>query len=226
MGTELRREYRERLADIEDQLLVMGERALGMLARALDAITGRDPGAATEVIHTDDQLDREYAGVQDAILTTLALQAPVARDLRLVAALLHANIHVERMGDLCVNIARFAELGADDAGDPELIAQIDQMGQLAIRAGRRALEAFAARDPEAARELPVLDDPIDQLNRGLFRRLIDLGGADEQQLDWAIRMVLVARYLERFGDHAVDIAEQAIFAVTGDMVELSSNSPR
>lgn len=223
---ELRREFRDRLARIEDRVLGMGDQVLQMAERAMTALVTEDRAIAAEVIRADDQVDRECVAVQDDILTTLALQAPVASDLRLVAALLHANIHTERMGDLCVNVARASHRAEGVSGDSDLLAQIQEMGQHARRVGRRAFEVFAARDVDAARELPALDDPVDQMNRSLFRRLVALAAQDEQQLDWALRMVLVARYLERFGDHAVDVGEQAIFAVTGEIVELASNSLR
>jgi len=225
MSGELRAGHREHLVRLEDRVLAMGEQVLDMLANAMTALEQRDHDLATDVIAADDAVDQEYVQIQDGILTTLALQAPVATELRLVAALLHVNVHLERMGDVSVNIAKFVDLLADYPGEDELLAQISEMGEHGKRVARAALKAFSSRDLEAARALPVLDDPLDQLNKGLFRRLVALAASDETRLDWAMRMVLVARNLERFGDHAVDIGEQAIFAVTGNMVELSSNSP-
>lgn len=225
MSGELRAGHREHMVQLEDRVLAMGDRVLDMLDQAMDALERRDQELGVAVIAMDDALDREYAAVQDGILTTLALQAPVASELRLVAALLHVNVHLERMGDVCVNIAKFVKLLADFPGEDELLRQIHEMGEHGKRVATRALEAFSSRDLDAAREVPGLDDPLDQLNKGLFRRLVALAASDETRLDWAMRMVLVARNLERFGDHAVDIAEQAVFAITGEMVELSSNSP-
>jgi len=225
MSGELRAGHREHLVQLEDRVLAMGDRVLDMMTQAMDALERRDQELGRAVIAMDDALDHEYAAVQDGILTTLALQAPVASELRLVAALLHVNVHLERMGDVCVNIAKFVKLLADFPGEDELMRQIHEMGEHGKRVARRALEAFSARDLEAAYELPAMDDPLDQLNKGLFRRLVALAASDETRLDWAMRMVLVARNLERFGDHAVDIGEQAVFAVTGRMIELSSNSP-
>lgn len=225
MSGELRAGHREHLVQLEDRVLAMGDRVLDMMTQAMDALERRDHELGRAVIAMDDALDREYAAVQDGILTTLALQAPVASELRLVAALLHVNVHLERMGDVCVNIAKFVKLLADFPGEDELLRQIHEMGEHGKRVARRALEAFSARDLDAAYELPGMDDPLDQLNKGVFRRLVALAASDETRLDWAMRMVLVARNLERFGDHAVDIGEQAVFAVTGRMIELSSNSP-
>jgi phosphate transport system protein len=124
-----------------------------------------------------------------------------------------------------VNIAKIVTLIDTDADDPELMAQVQEMAQHAKRVIERALEAFAKRDLEVVAELPLLDDPIDKLNRGLFKRMVRLAIADEAALDWAMRMVLVSRYLERMGDHAVDIGEQVYFVVTGHNIELASNSP-
>ena len=225
MSGELRAGHREHLVQLEDRVLAMGDRVLDMLDQAMDALERRDQELGVAVIAMDDALDREYAAVQDGILTTLALQAPVASELRLVAALLHVNVHLERMGDVCVNIAKFVKLLGDFPGEDELLRQIHEMGEHGKRVARAALEAFSSRDLDAAKAVPALDDPLDQLNKGLFRRLVALAAADETRLDWAMRMVLVARNLERFGDHAVDVAEQAVFAVTGEMIELSSNSP-
>ncbi len=222
---QLRREYRQRLSALEDDLLVIGEQVLDMLGDVMDALGKRDVERAAAVIRADDVLDERYRAVQEGIITTLALQAPVASELRLVTAFLHANVHLERMGDLCVNIAKFVQLSADLDHDPELLVQLQEMGQHARRVIDRSLEAFARRDIDAVRELPGLDDPLDRLNKGLFRRLVEVASAEEERLDWAMSMVLVSRYLERLGDHAVDIGEQTLFAVTGEAVELASNSP-
>ncbi len=222
---ELRRDYRDRLTDLEDDLIAMGNRVLEMLAEAMTALGNHDQQRAAAVIRADDRIDAAYQRIQEGVLTTIALHAPVASELRLLSAFMHANIHLERMGDLCVNIGKFVALVEDFSDDPELMAQLQEMGQHARRVIGRSLEALARRDLELVHTLPELDEPLDQLNKGLFKRLVRLAAADETRLDWAMRMVLVARYLERLGDHAVDIGEQVIFAVTGESVELASNSP-
>ncbi|MGH3665217.1 MAG: phosphate signaling complex protein PhoU [Egibacteraceae bacterium] len=222
---ELRREYRDRMTALEDDVLSMGHLVLDMLDEALRALAAQDTERAADVIRSDDRLDARYVDVQQQILTTLALQAPVASELRLLSAFIHANIHLERMGDLCVNIAKFVQLAEPFDHDPDLLDQLQEMGGHARRLISRSLDAVARRDLDIVRQLPELDEPIDQLNKGLFRRLVQLAADDETRLDWAIRMVLVARYIERIGDHAVDIGEQVIFAVTGEQVELASNSP-
>ncbi|MPZ73450.1 MAG: phosphate signaling complex protein PhoU [Nitriliruptorales bacterium] len=223
---KLRREYREELSELEDRILSMGSRVLDMLGEAMEALIEHDLTRAAAVIRTDDLLDAQYEEVHEHILTTIALQAPVATQLRLLSAFLHCNIHLERMGDLCVNIAKIVTLIDQDSEDEELIAQVGEMAQHARRVIERALEALAKRDLDIVAELPAMDDPIDKLNRGLFKRMVRLAISEEKKLDWAMRMVLVSRYLERMGDHAVDIGEQVYFIVTGNNIELASNSPR
>lgn len=222
---KLRREYRDRLAELEDDLLTMGTRVLDMLSASMEALVRRDVAAAHEVIRSDDRLDAAYNAIEEGVLTTIALQSPVASELRLLTAFLHMNVHLERMGDLCVNIAKFVLLVEEFTDDPELMAQLQEMGGHARRVIARSLDAFSRRDLDLVFSLPQLDEPLDQLNKGLFARLVRLAATDEHRLDWAMRMVLVARYLERIGDHAVDIGEQVHFAVTGQRVELASNSP-
>ena len=215
---KLRREYRAELSGLEDRILSMGARVLDMLGDAMEALATHDIPRAEAAIRADDVLDEQYEDVHEHILTTIALQAPVATQLRLLSAFMHCNIHLERMGDLCVNIAKVVTLVDTEAENAELMAQVQDMAQHARRVIERALEALAKRDLDIVAELPALDDPIDKLNRGLFKRMVRLSIDDEATLDWAMRMVLVSRYLERMGDHAVDIGEQVYFIVTGNNI--------
>jgi phosphate transport system protein len=150
----------------------------------------------------------------------------VARELRLLQAFVHINVHLERMGDQCVNLAKMVALTGRLEQDPELQAQVEEMGSHARRVASACIHALRSRDVDLAQSLPELDEPVDRLNKGLFKRLAQLAAADDSHLDWAMRMVLVTRYLERLADHAVDVGEYVIFAETGERVELSSNSPQ
>lgn len=156
-------------------------------------------------------------------MNLLALQAPVASDLRLVSAILHSNMHIERMGDLCVNIAKFVRNQHPYPSDSPMLARLQEMGARAAEMLDVALSAFAQRSVELAEELPVKDNVLDRLNRGMLDDLKDYAG-DEQSFEWATNLVLVARYLERFGDHAVDIGEQISFLVTGVFREFTDAS--
>lgn len=213
----LRQEFRTTLAALEDGVLVMGSRVQELIGQALAALVDGDPDATPRLLRLDDEIDAIHDDHRRQIVMMLTLQAPVASDLRLLIALLQANLHLERVGDYCVNITRAAEAGVER--DTPLAEQVQVMGQRAGRTLNVALEALRLRDADAARTVARLDDAVDDLNRGLFRRLLELAHADERLLDWALRMILVARYLERIGDHAVDIAEEVVYLVTGEIAD-------
>jgi phosphate transport system protein len=214
----MRATFEARLEGLEAKLLQMGQLVQRQLERTLEALTSADLGLADEVMVRDDAIDRIYVEVEQEILRTLALQAPVAKDLRLVAAVLHVNAHLERMGDLCVNMAKFVRVTVDYPPVPEIQATLAEMGGHAQKLIAAAMTAFARRDVALAETLARLDEPLDRLNQQIFRQ-IERAANDDRALEWAARMVLVARYLERLGDHSVDIGEQVSFIVTGEVRE-------
>ncbi len=215
MGDTTRSHFQEELADLERQGLGGLDMVTTALDRALETVQHQDVELASMVIADDDRIDGRYLEVHQGILSLLALQAPVAGDLRLVAALLHVIKHVERMGDQCVNIAKLVPLaGHQPPADEEMLAIIKRMGtqarQLVVQAG----QAFAGRDVGLAQDLVRQDDVIDALNRQVFTLALELGD-DADRREWAMHMMLVARCIERIGDNAVDIGEQTAFVVTG-----------
>jgi phosphate transport system protein len=189
----------------------------------MKALENRDVEEASQVILQDDRVDGVYLDTQAQVLNLLALQAPVAGDLRLVSAILHANVHVERMGDLCVNIAKFVTNRHPYPADSPMLLRIQEMGERAAEMLDLALSAFAQRSVELAEQLPEKDEFLDRLNRGMIGDLKEYAG-DEQSFEWASNLILVARYLERFGDHGVDIGEQIAFLVTGVFREFTDAS--
>jgi phosphate transport system protein len=214
----VRATFEARLEGLEAKLLQMGQIVQSQLERALESLASGDVTLADEVIVRDDALDHIYVEVEQEILRTLALQAPVARDLRLVAAVLHVNSHLERMGDLCGNMAKLVKITVRYPPVPEIQATLAEMGGHAQKLIAAAMTAFARRDVELAERLPILDEPLDRLNQQIFRQ-IERASDDDRALEWGSRMVLVARYLERLGDHSVDIGEQVSFIVTGEVRE-------
>lgn len=216
----MRTNFQQRLDGLEAKLGQMGQLVASQLDRTLTALASSDVRLADEVIRRDQLLDAGYVEVEEEILRTLALEAPVAGDLRLVAGVLHVNSHVERMGDLCVNMARFVKLAGDDQPDPEVRSTLAEMGRHAMEMVATAMECFTRRDLELAERLPIMDQPLDELNERVFRQLESLAERGAYPGPWASRMVLVARYLERIGDHSVDIGEQVVFIVTGQVREL------
>jgi phosphate transport system protein len=189
--------------------------------RVLEALEHQDVELAEIVVADDDRLDGRFLEVHQGILTMLALQAPVADDLRVVAALLHVIKHVERMGDQCVNVAKLLPLSGHEPPRVEgILAKVLQMGQFARSEVVQAKSAFAARDVALAENLVREDRDVNRLNREIFQMALEAGD-DYDTREWAMHMTLVARAFERIGDNAVDIGEQTAFVVTG----CSASSP-
>ncbi len=213
----------EELQAAESGLLSQGSLVQRQLEHVIRALLQRDTGLAAQVIEGDDDVDAVYLETQTRVLNLLALQAPVASDLRMVSAILHSNMHVERMGDLCVNIAKFVMNEQPYPPGSPMLARLSEMGDRAAEMLRLSLMSFASRDAELAEELPRRDNALDRLNRGMVEDLKQYA-TDEQSFEWATNLLLVARYLERFGDHAVDIGEQVSFLVTGVFREFTDAS--
>lgn len=215
--------FHEELETAEQRLMTEGYLVKRQLERVLDAVTRRDSEIASVVIDEDDKVDDLYLETGSRILALLALQAPVASDLRLVSAVLHSNIHIERMGDLCVNIAKFVRNELPYPIDSPMVTRLSEMGGRAAEMLELVLSAFAQRSADLAEQLPEKDNMIDRLNRGMLGEL-KRHAADEHSFEWATNLILVARYLERFGDHCVDIGEQISFLVTGVFREFTDAS--
>jgi phosphate transport system protein len=210
-----RTQFQEELQSLERMALGGLDMVATALDRAMETVEGQDVELASIVIADDDRIDGRYLEVHQGVLSLLALQAPVATDLRVVAALLHVIKHVERMGDQCVNIAKLVPLdGHDPPADEDMLADLHSMGAQARQQVVQAKLAFAQRDVALAHDLVRQDEEIDRLNRGCFKRALELGD-DADRREWAMHMMLVARCIERIGDNAVDIGEQTAFVVTG-----------
>jgi len=175
------------------------------------------------VIAGDDEVDRLYLDVERRILHLFALQTPVASDLRLLTALLHINLHLERIGDQAVNIAKMVKLVDGLPQNPTVLGNLEEMGAVAHGMVAAAMDALARRDLELAHRLTQMDDPIDRLNYGMLEQVLEASD-DKRMLEWGIRMHVVSRQIERVGDNAVDIGEQVAFLVTGQFQEFTDAS--
>jgi len=222
--SHVRAHYQGELAELEVRALGGLDLVTETLTRTLEAIERSDIELAEMVIADDDRIDGRYLEVHESILTLLATQQPVATDLRLIAALLHVMKSIERMGDQCVNIAKVIPLsGHEPPSDEEMVRDVVTMGRQARSLVSQAKRGFAERDVELSRDLVRHDDVIDNLNRRCFARAVEIGD-DVDDREWGITMLLVARALERIGDNAVDIGEQAAFVVTGRFREFEDAS--
>jgi phosphate transport system protein len=210
-----RTHFQEELAKLEQQALGGLDMVVSAIDRALETVQQQDVELASMVIADDDRIDGRYLEVQQGILSLLALQAPVAGDLRIVAALLHAMKNIERMGDQCVNMAKLVPLaGHEPPSDERILTDIQSMGDQARRQVIQCKQAFERRDVQLAQDLVRQDDEIDRLNRDVFKLALEIGD-DADTREWAMHMMLIARCIERIGDNAVDIGEQTAFVVTG-----------
>ena len=216
--------FQDELRRLEDQALEALDMVISALDRTVEALARQDVELAAVVIGDDDRIDGRYLEVHQGVLTLLATQAPVAGDLRTVAALLHVVKLVERLGDQCVNIAKMVPLGGTAPPvDEGILEVIDRMAKLVRSQVAQAKQAFSLRDADLAEDLVRCDQEVNRLNREVFQRALAIGDEADRR-EWAMHMILVGRSLERIGDNAVDIGEQTAFVVTGLFREFSDAS--
>jgi len=213
----------EALDRIEAELQKEGQRVVSAIRAAVRALQERDVELADEVIAFDDEVDSLFLGIQESIQALLALQTPVARDLRLLLAMLHINLLLERSADGCVTVAKLSQLVAEVEPDPALVAVLVEMGERAEEMLQVALDSFAQRDLAGAESLVELDELIDRANRRFVERLVDVM-ADPGMREWGLRMVVAARTIERIGDRAVDVGEQTAYLLTAQFREFTDAS--
>jgi phosphate transport system protein len=213
----------QELDQLETRLQEEGVMVLRALRGSLNALTHQDTELADEVISFDDEVDASYLAIEEGIQSLLARQTPVAVDLRLVLAVLHVNLHLERMADYGVTVAKLTKLVHDVTPDTTLLEAFDEMGARAEEMIRVALDSFSERNVEQAESLVDLDELIDRGNRRVVNHVLELG-SDPEMREWGLRMIVVSRCLERIGDHAVDIGEQTAFLVTGEFREFTDAS--
>jgi phosphate transport system protein len=219
----MRTTFQEELDLLEATLQEEGSLVLRALRGAINALEQRDHELADEVIAFDDDVDQRYVRIEEGVQSLLARQTPVASDLRLVLAILHINLHLERMADYCVTIAKLSKLAPHVDPSPRFIEGFEEMGSRCEEMIRVALDAFGNRDLDAAESLVELDELVDRANRRVVARILDLGDAPAMR-EYGLRMVLVSRALERIGDHAVDIGEQISYLLTAEFREFTDAS--
>jgi phosphate transport system protein len=223
MAAPTRTRFHDELDQLEADIRSMGELAEQAIGRAVDALVHRRDDVAVDVIASDDEIDELYMSVENRTLQLLALQTPVAGDLRLISVILHSNLHLERIADQAVNVAKIYRSVEDLPTNAIILSHIQEMSDVVRPMIRTAMEAFARRDLNLCLRLPEMDDPVDRLNLGMYKEVAALAG-DAPLLNWGLRMLLVARQLERVGDNAVDIGEQVGFLLTGEFREFTDAS--
>ncbi|MFT4036095.1 MAG: phosphate signaling complex protein PhoU [Patulibacter sp.] len=213
--TEIRSRFHDELTRLEQLALEGIDLVVDQVDRTTEMLRHHDVELAQLVVMADARIDARYLDLHAGVISLLALQSPVATDLRLVTSLLYIARHLERMGDQCVNVAKLIPLsGWEPPKDQQLVEEIVALAEGTRSVVRVARESFARRDIELAGSLRELDEDIDARNKTIFREAIALGG-DADRREWAMTMVMAARAFERLADNAVDIGEHVVFLATG-----------
>jgi phosphate transport system protein len=212
------RHFDEQIADLKHQLLLMSGRAEEIIRKAVESLMSRDVTLADEVITDDATIDRMEIDVEEACVQLLALQQPLAGDLRLITAALKISSDLERMGDHAVNIAGCAKQLVNKAPVKPL-PDLQALADKSIAMLRDALDAFVRGDAESARLLVRRDDEVDQLNRQVFAELMRRMIADPLQVERSMTLVLVGRNLERVADLATNVAEEVVFIAEARIIK-------
>jgi phosphate transport system protein len=212
--------FHQELEALEQTVLGVVDRAEQMVEMAVEAVTTGDIELAQKVIELDDDIDRTYLSVHNHWVHLMARFQPLGSDLRKMSVLLHLNNTFERMGDQCVNIAKITKFNSGLPRVGRIVEQIQEMGDLVRPMIRAAVDAYLRLDLDGARLLPELDQPVDRLNANMYKEIVAVGG-DPQQLEWATKMLMASRALERVGDQAVDFAEQTVYLITGERAEFN-----
>jgi phosphate transport system protein len=212
--THTDQEYEGELRRLRDQLLLMGAKVEEMLANSMKALVGRDSELAHRMIAADNEIDALEIGIDDHCLRILAKRQPVASDLRVITIALKIVTDLERIGDLGVNICeRAIELGAEPPLKPYI--DLPRMAEAVQGMIRDALDAFVAHDAERAQAVLERDHVIDAYYGQVFRELLTYMMEDPRTIHRALKVGAIAKYLERIGDHATNLAEMVVFMTRG-----------
>jgi phosphate transport system protein len=205
---------------IKDGILRMGSRVAEQVIAAIAALERHDADGALTVITSDETLNRDQSEISLLVSRTIALQQPVARDLRFLLTLDHVAYDLERMGDHAASVAKQARKLAPYAPLRDYV-HLPEMGRLVAQQVRDILTAVVDIDDERARTVAARDDDVDALYHGIFSETLDLMRADPANVDPGARILFAAHYLERIGDRVTNIAEDVVFLATGDVEDLN-----
>jgi phosphate transport system protein len=209
------RPVHERIKELSEALVQLSDKVVENLFNALLAVKHQDEQGARQIRIVDDEIDVAEVNLEERCLAFLALQQPVAIDLRTIVAIIKINDHLERIGDLAVHIIdRMPEIS------PEMLEsfEFDKMGIQAGEMVKQSIEAFIAADRFLAGRVNVMDEVIDAMHRKVFRRVALLMKSPDSDSDELIALLSISRYIERIADHAVRIANEAVFLVTGEIM--------
>jgi phosphate transport system protein len=205
-----------------DQVLVLGSMVEQAVLDSLDALKRRDLKAARRIFEADYVINEKRYAIESGCVTLIATQQPMARDVRFLAAILEIITELERIADYAKGICKITQIISEEAIDPVLIDEIQQMSNLALDMLRRALDAFVAVDADTAREIPKEDSKVDKLYNQIYRNLMEQMTKDISTVDRANHIMWAAHNLERMGDRVTNICERIVYVATGEMRELDT----
>ena len=213
----MRKTFDAELQELNYEMINMSAAAEDAIDVVTESLSSSDDAAAKAAIEMTRSMDQMERDIENRCLRLLLQQQPVARDLRTISAALKMVTDLQRIGDQCANIAEISLLLQQQNQDRTLL-DIRTMSQKASVMVKRSIFAYVNRDDEAARAVIALDDEIDELFRTIKGELVELIVENREAADQAIDLIIIAKYLERIADHAVNIAQWAIFCVTGALV--------
>ena len=212
--------FDRQLAGLKDEVLILGSMVYKAIARSVDALKRRDRNESEIIISDDMKINRKRFEIEEKCLLLLATQQPMASDLRVIAAAMHIITDLERMADHAEGIAKINLMMGDEPLLKPLI-DIPKMADKARDMLRRSLDAYVARDVEAAKRLAGEDDEVDELYNVVYRDLLDIMIKDPTTVTRATYLLWVAHNLERIADRVTNICERIAFMVTGQMEEMN-----
>jgi phosphate transport system protein len=207
---------------LQDEVLLLGSMVEQAMLAAVDALKRRDLETAKRIYRDDHLINEKRYAIENAILILIATQQPMARDLRLMAAILEVITELERMGDYAKGIAKIA-LRLADSQISLGMREFSTMADLSVDMLHRALGAFIAGDPQVAYEIPREDDQVDELYNKVYRNLVSSMIADPAIIDQANLLMWVAHNLERMADRVTNICERTVFIATGELMEMDTD---
>ena len=213
------RHFHDQLGTLKQRMLEMSSKAEALIEASVDALVTRDAGKADAVIEGDHEIDALELEVEQLAISLLALQQPMARDLRFIISAIKISSDLERVGDHAVNIAQSAQRLAAWGGTFQLQPQIEDMARRARQMLSDALDAFVRADGNLGRDVCRSDDQVDALHNSVFRVLLTHMMADPRTINPSLEVLLVSRNLERVADLATNIGEDAVYLAEGKTIK-------
>ncbi len=210
------------LAQLESEVLVLGSMVEKAIARSVDALRTRNEEVSRQVVRDDDLIDAKRAAIEEHAIDVIAMQQPMASDLRRIVAILHIVVELERMGDYAEGIGKIG-LMMDEEPPLKPVNDIPRMAELATTMLHKSLDAFVNRDVELAKQTAVDDDVVDALYDQVYGELVMIMIGDQTTIERATHLLWAAHDLERVADRATNVAEQVVYLVTGNFEEINAS---